>query len=161
MYFNIIGVFLLIIILVAGLLLFYFNKKNMINICYVYSGPGLLGLEMSYKTKNPPLSFYNKDNEVFRIDSQGIRNQRYALFELKDTNEIVLVDFYKKYPPKSGEEVIVRLGDNYYLRKIEHAYNGYDQVEDYKFQIKGDNDDETKMIAYSEIIGNINYIAIK
>ena len=30
MYSNIIGVFLFIIILVAGLLPFYFNKKNMI-----------------------------------------------------------------------------------------------------------------------------------
>ena len=127
-------------------------------IFYLYSGPysGIL----PYKTtvKDPPLIFYGSSGETRNIDNEGgVRNPRYIMFEVKGgelDNEVILVDLFEKYPPEKGEYVVVRRKrtGNYYLRKIEIPYSGYDNEENYKYDLGNG-----EIIGYPEIVGNVKY----
>ena len=149
MYFSIIVILLLLG--VFGIIWYLAHDKG-VNIYYVYSGPYSGKLRMNYSVKDPPLCFYDRKGDTREIEPQHIKNPRFALFKLQETNEVVLVDFGEKYPPEKGEYVIIRNGYNYYLRKIEVAYDRYDNEEEYKYQIQ-----EGQVITYPEIVGNINY----
>ena len=153
---GLIFVFFIIILL----LVFNYLKSRRISIFLVYPGPYSGKMPLKRIEKNPPTSFYNIKSGGVRIfeAANSLKDLRYSLFEVQDKNrEIILVDFEEKYPPEVGEEIIIRKegGGNYYIRKVEIIYNGYDDVEDYRYQLSNG-----QVISYPEIIGNVFYKAI-
>lgn len=157
MYFSLV----IIVLSIIGVTIWSLKHKGY-PIFYLYSGPysGLLPYKMS--VKEPPLVFYGYSGEVRNIDDEGgARNPRYIMFLVKGgelDNEVILVDLFEKYPPEKGEYVVIRQKrtGNYYIRKIETPYSGYDNEDDYKYEIDGG-----EIIGYPEIVGNIKYRQLK
>lgn len=157
MYFSL-GISLFFVLLLLFLVISFFIHNRGVYVFYAYSGPFRGRLKVKYSLKDPPTCFYGKSNwKIKEIDYDRLRSSRsgLVLFELFDTGEIVLVDFNEKYSPKKDESVIIRSGFNYYVRKIEIAYDGYDDIEDYKYKTQ-----EGELITYPEIVGNINYFVV-
>lgn len=157
MYFSII----ILVLLILGVVSWIKIQKGY-PIFFLYSGPysGLL----PYKTivKNPPVIFYGDSGETRNINEEGgVKNPRYIIFLVRGgelDNEIILVDLYKKYPPKDNEYIVVRQErtGNYYRRKIKFSYSGYENREDYKYELE-----DGEVIGYPEIVGNIKYRQLK
>jgi hypothetical protein len=149
--------FSLVIILIIGVFIWIRVNKRY-PIFYLYSGPysGIL----PYKTtvKDPPLIFCGPFGETRNINNEGgVKNPKYIMFVVRGgelDNEIILVDLFEKYPPEKGEYIVVRQErtGNYYLRKIENPYSGYDNEEDYKYDLGNG-----EIIGYPEIVGNVKY----
>ena len=151
---------LLIIVAIIVFLRVKYMISNKIDIFLVYPGPYSGKMPLKRSENNPPTSFYKINSGEVRVfeTTNSLKLPRYSLFEVQDKEkDIILVDFEEKYPPKVDEEVIIRGegGGNYYIRKIEIIYDGYDNVEDYRYQLYGGH-----VISYPEIIGNVFYKAV-
>ena len=151
---------LLIIVAIIVFLSVKYIMSNKIYIFLVYPGPYSGKMPLKRLEKNPPTSFYKINSGEVKIfeNTHSLKLSRYSLFEVQDkTRDIILVDLEEKYPPNVDEEVIIRKegGGNYYIRKVEIIYDGYDNVEDYRYQLYGG-----QVISYPEIIGNVFYKAV-
>lgn len=153
---------IIIILLIAGVIIW----KPLVNrgypIFFLYSGPYSGILPYKTKVKDPPLIFYSESGETRNISEEGgVRNPRYMIFEIRDgelENEIFLIDLFEKYSPEKGEYIVIRQErtGNYYLRKVKVSYSGYENEEDYKYELEGG-----EIIGYPEIVGNIKYRKLK
>lgn len=160
MYSNYIvgGIFILIFLVTI-----FFFRRNRYKIIELYSGSyGEQRMRMFRYIRNPRTLFENNKGESLIV--KDIKDPKYILFRT-ESDEILLVNQEEKSIPKVGDKIIVRNSEtgNFYIRKVKYVYDGYDEIDDYKFLLENESADPEKedVVSWTQIIGNLNYKAIK